>query len=202
MLSDGEIVSVTQPKTKSKPRARKYKHRAREEESSSEEDEAGSASDEGGIDLDTFGCDYTDASGVDCKEDFVGKCGECRKSFCVDHMKDAELDKCVTCGGEPSIVFSVGDAVVNCRNLRGTITVVNGNGTYDLEYRDGQWDKGVSGALLRPAPVRQPKRSRSDAKPGYEMVIESPEPWKDTGEVSTEHVLSGKRRRAVVGYKI
>ena len=41
-------------------------------------------------------------------------------------------------------VFHLGDAIKNCRHLHGRITSVNLDGTYDVEYNDGQWDDNLS----------------------------------------------------------
>lgn len=41
-------------------------------------------------------------------------------------------------------VFRVGDAIKNCRHLRGRVTSVNMDGTYDVVYNNRQWDKNLS----------------------------------------------------------
>ena len=45
-------------------------------------------------------------------------------------------------------VYEVGDYIRNVHNLRGHVTKVNEDGTYDVEYRDKQWDKNMTESQL------------------------------------------------------
>jgi hypothetical protein len=43
----------------------------------------------------------------------------------------------------------VGDKIKNCRNLRGKVTNVNEDGTYDVVYNDGQYDDDMDSKMLQ-----------------------------------------------------
>jgi len=73
--------------------------------------------------------------------------------------------------GEMGDVFHVGDAIKNCHNLHGKITEVNVDGTFNVEYNDGQWDKNLSFEQLRKV-VPNRKRRRASDPYFYEEIAE------------------------------
>lgn len=85
------------------------------------------------------------------------------------------------------------DEVRNIHNLRGFISAVNeDDGTFDVTYNDGQWDKHVAPKLLRHV-TRVTNRRKS--KQTWSMVPTSKSNWQDTAKLDSSNVIQGKRKR-------
>jgi hypothetical protein len=96
--------------------------------------------------------------------------------------------------GSNAIHFSERDEVKNVYNLRGFISAVNKNGTYDVTYHDGQWDKNVAAEQLR-AITRESKPRRRKVNQTWTMVPVVNSSWEDTAKLNNANVIQGKRRR-------
>jgi hypothetical protein len=53
--------------------------------------------------------------------------------------------------------FHLKENVKNIHNLSAVVCAVHGNGTYDVQYRDGDFDRNIDGSLLKKIVVQKQK---------------------------------------------
>jgi hypothetical protein len=90
--------------------------------------------------------------------------------------------------------FSVGDFVVTKYGLTATVTAVHRCGSYDIIYNDAKYgtDEMVSPDTLkhRYRNIKNGRRSSST----YTTVVVEGDDWVDHSAISSDHVVSRKRR--------
>ena len=96
--------------------------------------------------------------------------------------------------GSASLQFSLGNDIKNIHNLCGFISAVNKDGTYDVTYKNNQWDRNVAPKLLRAA-KSECKPSRRKRNQTWTMVPVVDTSWKDTSIINDNNVVQGKRKR-------
>jgi hypothetical protein len=130
-----------------------------------------------------------------------GKALTIRTNKCIDKDDDDDDDEIASTSSDSDVengsisLFQPFDEVRNIHNLRGFINAVNKDGTYDVTYNDGQWDKNVAHKLLRPA-KREGKPSKRKSSQTWTMVPVMNTTWNDTSKINDANVIEGKRKRA------
>jgi mannose-6-phosphate isomerase class I len=69
--------------------------------------------------------------------------------------------------------FHLKENVKNIHNLSAVVCAVHGNGTYDVQYRDGDFDRNIDGSLLKKIVVQKQKhvnKKKRKAHGEFEIV--------------------------------
>lgn len=113
----------------------------------------------------------------------------------ISSSSASDVEESVDNNNGSAIHFSKLDEVKNVHNLRGFISAVNENGTYDVTYKDGQWDKNVAAEQLRAVTRESKSTRRRKANQTWTMVPVVNNSWEDTSKLNNANVIQGKRKR-------